>query len=276
MTAGQSYGGIISLEAGAVTADLHAVMAFAPGHGSDAHHISSSRRFDMLSGMLMDVIAKQKGGRIAVMIAEGDDLHPFEIRGTKLRDTLGRLNLPFVQFDETMPIKGHGAMATTQFVTWYARCLGDFIDPAKTPAIGETVCKAPDPVPRFLMSTAVKPPVPDTPPALARLSGEWFGRWPDDAPAGAGGVEVCLVIEQVGPKEATFVFAGGSGPRRDKSMFSLRRTAQAADGGFFTGGERNTEIRIAAAKNGEAVDFTVVSVNRKNRFVASLTRGCPK
>lgn len=192
IAAGQSYGGVISLEAGAVTTDLHAVLAFAPGHGSDAREVSSSRRFDMLAGMLMDVIARQKGGRVVVMIAEGDDLHPFDIRGSKLRDTLAKLNLPFVQFDETMPIKGHGAASTTQFITWYARCLGDFIDPAKTPKAGETECKAPQPAPKFILpaNVAGKPPTPDMPLALARISGEWSGRWPDNAPAGEGGREV--------------------------------------------------------------------------------------
>ncbi len=279
VAAGQSYGGIVSLEAGALTTDLHAVLAFAPGHGSDAREVSSSRRFDMLAGMLMDVVGKQKGGRVVVMIAEGDDLHPFDIRGGRLRETLSRLNLPFVQFDETMPIKGHGAVSTSQFITWYARCLGDFIDPAKTPPVGETACKAPQPAPTFILpgNLAVKPPTPDMPLALARISGEWSGRWPDNAPAGEAGREVCLVIEQMSAKEATFIFASGAGPRRDKSMFATRRTATASDdGGFFAGGEKNTEVRIAPAKSGEAIEFSVVSVNRQNRFAATLTRGCPK
>lgn len=277
VAAGQSYGGVISLEAGAVTTDLHAVLAFAPGHGSDARDISSNRRFDMLSGMLMDVVGKQKGGRVVVMIAEGDDLHPFDIRGGRLRETLAKLNLPFVQFDETMPIKGHGAASTTQFITWYARCLGDFIDPARNPPVGETACKAPEPLPVVMRPTNFKPiePLPGLPLEMARLSGTWFGRFGNDAPASLRGQEVCLFIEKLTKEKVEFHMARGAGPRRDQSMSLALRSGQIENGTVVSVAERVTQLRFTLPDTSDKIGLTVMSSDGKIRYGTQLTRNCP-
>src|SRR5262245_40550253 len=76
--AGQSYGAMISLEANAKASDIDGVLSFSPGHGSDADQGGAGGRdnYRNLNRYLLETVAAQKGGRVVVLIADGDRLHP--------------------------------------------------------------------------------------------------------------------------------------------------------------------------------------------------------
>lgn len=226
IAAGQSYGGAISLEAGARTDQLHAVLAFAPGHGSDARGGSSTRIYDNLTGYLREAVEGQKGGRIVVLVAESDDLHPFELRGPKLRDSLRKIGRPFVLFDESLPIKGHGAGATLQFDAWYGGCLAVFVAADSAPAPGETTCKGPDPLPRWLLPPGriADAAAGDAPEALARYLGRWEGAFPNT------GIEVTVAVRRIDSGNAEVVYASGAGAQRSLGMSYLIRNFRVDDG----------------------------------------------
>jgi hypothetical protein len=45
-----------------------------------------------------------------------------------------------VQFDEALPINGHGAGKTSQFDSLFGSCVAAFFDPVRPVAAGETRC----------------------------------------------------------------------------------------------------------------------------------------
>lgn len=270
IAAGQSYGGAISLEAGARTDQLHAVLAFAPGHGSDARGGSSTRIYDNLTGYLREAIEGQKGGRVAVLVAESDDLHPFELRGPKVRESLQKTGRPFVLFDESLPIKGHGAGATLQFAAWYGDCLAAFVAPDSAPAPGETACRNPDSVPRWLLPPGrIADEVSgDAPESLARYLGRWEGVLPDT------GIEVAVLIRRIDPGNAEVVYASGPGAQRKTGMSYLIRSFRVADGElvFRPPGQTGYRLRLA---DGDRLAFTATVPNRSENRTIFLRRVGP-
>lgn len=201
IAAGQSYGGAISIEASGKTTAIDSVIALAPGHGSDATNGSNARLFDQLTDQLIGAINRNQASRIVVMIAEGDVLHPHEIRGPKLRAALQTRNKPFVLFDEQMPLKGHGAGGTLQFDQWYGACVFAFLTAVKSP-VGEKQCEGPAMVGKFALprDEKVLTPAANIPANLAALSGRWSGTM-------TGGYLVMLIFEQVDTNQAKFVYA---------------------------------------------------------------------
>ncbi|HTR85714.1 MAG TPA: alpha/beta hydrolase [Reyranella sp.] len=145
VAAGQSFGGAISVEANAAAPDLfYAMMAFSPGHGSDVG--SSTGSYYNLDKQILDVIARQKSGRIVMSFPADDEYHPNRWNdpiGPKVRTVLQGSGLPFVLFDNTSPIHGHSAVRLKQFSDYYGDCLRDFLEPAKQPTAGETRCPPP-------------------------------------------------------------------------------------------------------------------------------------
>ncbi len=67
----------------------------------------------------------------------GDPIWP------KVRQALQGTGVPFVLHGEGMGINGHGAARTPQFNVWFGKCLQDFLDPARSPGVGETKCPPP-------------------------------------------------------------------------------------------------------------------------------------
>jgi dienelactone hydrolase len=274
--AGQSYGGAISLEAGARTDRHFAVLAFAPGHGSDATQASHARRSDNLTDMLAEIAAKQRGPRVLVSIADGDVYHPHETRGPKIRAALAKQPGAYVLFDETMPIKGHGHADTNQYLAWFGRCILDFADPGREPRRPETVCPAPNPVPTFILpgNLKIEAPGSDVPALLARLGGSWSGKF-GNARHIAQDQEVCVVFERLAADRAEIVYATGAGPGRQLNMGTGRFRVN-WDGEKLTANSPDTlAIAMTPAADGGAIDLTVLSRNRENKFTARLTRGCP-
>lgn len=217
IAAGQSYGGAISIEAAGRTTAIDGVLAMAPGHGSDAANGSTARMFDGLTDQLIEAIKRSKTPRLVVMIAENDIYHPFEVRGPKLRAALTSHGMPFVLFDETMPLKGHGAGATTQFDQWYGACVVRFLTEA-TAKSGETKCPGPVVAGKFVLPADMKvgAPAPDIPSNMASLAGSWSGL------LGESRRPVKLVFEQIDANRATFIYA--LGPEGTAQPSYARRT----------------------------------------------------
>lgn len=225
VAAGQSYGGAISIETAAINRGIDAVLAFSPGHGSDARGEGAGRLYENLTQRLIEALGRMQTGRAVVLVAEGDDLHPREVRGPQVGAALAQLGIPYLLFDERMPIKGHGAGGLLQFDVWYGACLVGFLDPAKRPRVGEHPCPAPSPLPLFLYPAdlAVKPPAPGLASTLAELSGKWSGRFPDESERGR---EVQVVVEEIDATRARFVYTTGAGWNSDLAMGFVRREAR--------------------------------------------------
>ncbi len=220
IAAGQSYGGAIALEANAKAGGIDAVLAFAPGHGSDVNGSAASKAYPNLDRYLLQAAEGQNGGRIVVMVAENDEFHPnrrgpANFIGPRLRQALGRTGQPFVLLDETMPVAGHGAAYTTQFDAWFGACVIRFLQAATT---GETACAPPDPPPRFLLPANLKR-TERGPEGMARWLGTWTGSYDD------GNQTIGIFMESIGEAGAELVYAGDAGPSRAISMGWERRKA---------------------------------------------------
>jgi len=253
--AGQSYGAMISLEANARSTDVDGVLAFSPGHGSDANQgaLGGRESYRNLNRYLLNTVSAQKGGRVVVLIADGDLLHPDRGAGSgfgaQLRAALTTTGRPYVVFDETSPIRGHGAGTTNQFSTWFGGCVLRFLDPAQGVATGETVCKAPQPVPRFLMPADIKRPA-----AGANGPARWLGVW--EGTFGENNRELAIVVETATTDVATVVYALGAGPRRDSNMSYDRYTKANIKGDTITidrGGNRT--ITLVLSGDGKSLSF---------------------
>jgi pimeloyl-ACP methyl ester carboxylesterase len=253
--AGQSYGGIISLEASAKSAEVDGVLAFSPGHGSDANQGSfgGRERYRILSGYLLKTISAQKGARVVVLTAGGDQLQPDRVAGSgfgaQLRAALNSTGRPYVAFDETSPIRGHGAGMTNQFAAWFGGCVQRFLDPAQGVPAGETVCRPPDPLPRFLLPADLKRPR-----AGAVGPARWLGVWEGSYVQNRR--DVMLVVEAVSQDTATVVYATGSGPQHDMNMDSDRYTkARVAADKLIIDRGGNRAITLVRASDGKSLSI---------------------
>jgi len=223
VVAGQSYGGAISLEVAKRRDDILAVMAFAPGHGSDAETGLSSRRlYENLIGLTVEQIRNTKAQRLWISLPSGDTLMPDEGRSEKARAALIATGKPFFLVDEKAPVRGHGSVATSQYRLWYGKCVQDVVNPTREISNGAQPCDVPNPAPRFLYPTsiAVKAPGKDLRPDLAALSGRWIGAFEDN------GMEVEIIVEAIEENKATVVVVTGAGPNLLFSMGSGRYQAR--------------------------------------------------
>ncbi len=255
--AGQSYGGTISLEGSAKSAEVDGVLAFSPGHGSDANQgaFGGRERFRILNGYLLKTISAQKGRRVIVLTAGGDLLQPDRSadNSAQIRTALNATGRPYVFFDETMPIRGHGAGTTNQFAAWYGGCVQRFLDPAQAVAAGETICPPPNPIPRFLLPADLKRPAPGAA-GPARWLGVWQGSFVQN------NRDLMVAIEAVSGVTATVVYAAGAGPQRDKSMTYDRYTKAKIVGDKLTvdrGGGRTTTLVQSSDGRSLSIEHTM-------------------
>jgi pimeloyl-ACP methyl ester carboxylesterase len=253
--AGQSYGGTISLEASAKSDEVDGVLAFSAGHGSDANQGATGgrERFRILNGLLLKTISAQKGGRLVVLTAGGDSLQPDRVPGSgwalQIRAALNSTGRPYVVFDENSPIRGHGAGTTNQFSAWFGSCIERFLDPAQRLAAGETVCRPPDPIPRFLMPADLKRPA-----AGGSGPARWLGVW--EGTFGENNRDLAIVVEAATTDVATVIYAPGAGPRRDLNMGYDRYTNAKVKGDTITidrGGNRT--ITLVLSSDGKGLSF---------------------
>ena len=250
IAAGQSFGGAISLEANAKANHLfYAVIATSPGHGSDAESGSNSRNaYYTLDKMLLDTLSRQRSGRVIVSLPPGDALHPNRDGDPiwpKARQALQGTGVPFVLLGEGMGISGHGAVRTNQFSNWFGKCLQDFIDPAQSPAAGETGCQPPSATSKFLLPSDLKVPSPG-PAGPARWLGAWQGTYAEDRRG------LAIVVEKIDGATASIVYAVGSGPNRDLSMgYDRYAKARVSDDTLTIdrGNGRSLELKLTADGN---------------------------
>lgn len=278
ISAGQSYGGAISLEASGRSDDFFGIIAFAPGHGSDACGSSagfSARRIsDNIQRQLIDAIAGAKAPRVVVLMADGDECQGFNEPSRIINEALQRIPGKFLQFDATMPVRGHGAASTGQFRAWYGKCLLDFMDPAKEPAGKQTSCAHPE-KPRFLLDAGYNFPVApsNAAQANAKLIGAWGGQLVADAIAGDRGQEFCIAVETASPQQLGGLAAFGTDPDRKYSMTTVKRSfASEGDGFVYKGGNA---YRMALTPSGEdGLRIAITSADGKRTWSGALKRGC--
>lgn len=256
--AGQSYGGAISLEANTREA-VDGVMAFSPGHGSDMGNAGGGGGgiYFNLDRYLLQAVAAQKGGRVVVLMAPNDHLHPNRhdpsgYIGPKVRATLATAGRPHLVFDETAPVHGHGAGHTAQFNAWFGECIVRFLDMAAPAPAGETRCAAPDPLPRFLLPADLKLGVVVAPTGARRWLGGWEGRFEHDQR------EVLVGVERIDGEAASLIYAVGAGPQRNLSMGWERHAKVAIAGDRMKIERRNkTVLELVLAADGRSLDFTM-------------------
>jgi hypothetical protein len=271
MLAGQSYGGAISLEANARSTDIDGVLALSPGHGSDVGQAGGGGggRYYNLDTYLLDAVAAQKAGRVVVLVAPDDLFHPNRSTpgsyiGPRLRQALAGTGRPYVVFDETGPIHGHGAGTTNQFSNWFGACLVRFLDPAQAPKAGETTCAAPNPVPQFLVPANIQLATPgaDGP---ARWFGVWLGSYGEDK------LELMIVIERIEGSTATILYMTGAGPQRDRNMVSDRYPARIEGNRIIADRGQGRSLELIFAPDGKRAD--VVHRASDRTLSGSLSHG---
>lgn len=217
--AGQSYGAAISLEANARASGIDGVLALAPTHGSDAGQSEGREIYRNLDRYLLEAVSAQKGGRVVVLVPPDDLNQPGRsaAAGARLKASLAATGRPYVVFDETLPIHGHLAGYSSQFLAWFGDCVIGFLDAAQLVAVGETACRAPDPLPRFLLPADLQRPAPGTDGPAS-----WLGAW--EGVITQHRAELLVVVEAASTEAATVVYATGAGPKRDLDMGYSRYT----------------------------------------------------
>ncbi|MBM3521913.1 MAG: hypothetical protein FJX57_03060 [Alphaproteobacteria bacterium] len=269
VAAGQSYGGAISLEAAGRTDVFEAVIAFAPGHGSDAASGSNMRIHDNLTEQLVRTLRAVKAGRVIVSAAGGDHLHPHEVRGPKLRDALaGDPSRRFVLFDESIPLTGHGVAFAAEFDAWYGACLVWFLGTAGV-GQGETTCHAPSAERPFFIpsSLVVEPPGPAVPRPVAALSGAWSGALePDD------GRQWLIVVTRVATEEIRYLFATDAGQDGKQPRAAFTRVAKREGDRFVSKDSAGWRHEIAATGDGRTLQFARANPAGDRRWTARFAR----
>jgi pimeloyl-ACP methyl ester carboxylesterase len=278
IAAGQSYGGAISLEASARGDDLFGVIAFAPGHGSDAcgtqAGFSARRISDNIQRQLIDSIHAAKAPRIVVLMADGDECQGFNEPSRIIRDALERIPGKYLQFDATMPVRGHGAASTGQFRAWYGSCLLEFLNPDKEPAAKQTNCPHPTSS-RFLFEAGYKFPVaPATAAsAQAKLIGAWGGTYASETSTVDRDRDICIAVESANAQQITALAAFGAGPERKSSMLNAKRTFASEGDSFVYKGSNNYRMALQPAGD-DSLRVAITSADGTRRWSGTLKRGC--
>jgi hypothetical protein len=165
-------------------------------------------------------VSAQKAGRVVVLVAPDDKYHPDRGVGSgfgaQLRGALPPTGRPYVVFDESGPIHGHAAGTTNQFSTWFDGCVLRFLDSTLAVAAGETGCKAPNPVPHYLLPADLKRPTPGNN-GPARLLGARKG------PFDQSKRDVMIVVETATADIATVVYAPSGGSANDANIATATR-----------------------------------------------------
>jgi pimeloyl-ACP methyl ester carboxylesterase len=270
IAAGQSYGGAISLEASARTDLLFGVIAFAPGHGSDACGRSAGQGWgriaDNLQSYLVDAIIAAKAPRVVVSMADGDECQGHNDPTKLLRDALNRAPGNFIFLDTAMPVRGHGAAATAQFQRWYGSCLRAFLDPDTRPSTKETACPAPSEPHYMLPSGYVLPKAP-----VEGLVGAWSGQLTSNPPTDPR--HLCLAIESDGTVLKTLAM-WDAGPERKTSMTTSAREFRKEETGFVYRGAQSYRMVLMPRRQEHVLDLDITSPDGRYSFHAEMKPGC--
>ena len=174
VAAGQSFGGYISLDAVDTSADFFAVVAMAPGlrpHGA-------SGRLD--AAVTDRILQSAKTRRIALVFPKDDAMFGNVVRGESANQILARRGLPYLLFDETTDLTGHGGGTGGRFALRYGLCLAEFLAAPDVPG-GRFTCPTSDEwtVVRELLLRTNPPKVvkdgAELPVEIRSLTGWWYG-----------------------------------------------------------------------------------------------------
>jgi pimeloyl-ACP methyl ester carboxylesterase len=136
--AGQSFGGYITLDAAEQSADVFGVIAMAPGV-----------REASASGRSLDPTLTERGlqrlkvERVALVFPKNDGFFSNIVRGPGAEKVLRARPYPYLLFDETSGLTGHGGGTGGKFAFLYGLCLSEFLAAPALPA-GRFACPAPD------------------------------------------------------------------------------------------------------------------------------------
>ena len=274
--AGQSYGGAISLETAGRDPGIFAVIAFAPGHGSDAcgGHVSTREISANLPVYLIGAIERQRAARVVLSLADGDDCMGNQHPTSQIEAALAEARRPYIHLNDQLPIRGHGAAETRQFSAWYRDCLVGFLNPDKQPVAGRTVCPVPSNT-RFLL-----PPEPATssgavrPSSSADFIGRWSGALQSPDTMQDWGREVCVAVDEIAADGLVGTIYYGAGPARLLSMSALKLQAGPDGDGFTQQGQDRFAISLTPRLPEAAIDLAITSRNGRNRYFAKLKPGC--
>jgi dienelactone hydrolase len=267
VTAGQSFGGWISIMAAGKTSNLFdAVIATAPAAYGEVG-VSSTWRLN--ADKLYDIAALMNPTRALVFLFENDHFDPGG-RGPKLRQILSDRGVPGAVVDRPNGFSGHGVGQTSAFAHVYGPCVVAFVD---APSIARDFsCDRYIPAKRgagFSLPASVKimPAPPEAPPALARMLGWWYG-WYDS------GRQVLLIVEEVGKDRALAYYATSAQFRRagDRGTTTRRRGEfdAATDTLRFTEKDR-TPLEYKLRPDGQ-LDATWTSADGKSSLTTILRR----
>jgi pimeloyl-ACP methyl ester carboxylesterase len=119
--AGQSYGGYLTLEAAESSRGIFAAVAFAPGW----RPLGGAGSLDpSVTDRILGRIAVE---RLVLVFPRDDALFGNVVRGPRAHEILSRRSLPYLLFDETGDITGHGGATRGRFAVRYGSCLEAFL-----------------------------------------------------------------------------------------------------------------------------------------------------
>jgi len=171
--AGQSFGGLITLEAAETSGDIFAALAMAPGVTSATGRLDAAGTDRLLRS--------SKAERLVVVFPKGDELFGNVERGKSAEKVLATKNSPYLLLDETSGLTGHGGGAGGNFALRYGLCLIEFLSAPHVPP-GRFICP---PVDSWAVARELMPARPKhvkiladpatLPEPIRRLTGLWYG-----------------------------------------------------------------------------------------------------
>jgi hypothetical protein len=175
--AGQSFGGLVTVEAGESARDLYAVIAMAPGiRGLSA--TGSLNPADVNFSL-----AKITAERLVLVLPRDDAMFGGLERGPGAAKALAGRGGSFLLLDEKYDIVGHGGGTTGKFAIKYGSCVVRHLLDAEA-GKGPIACQA-DPAQEWSVARELLPKVPSglkllraadaLPQELRALAGSWWG-----------------------------------------------------------------------------------------------------
>ena len=174
VVAGQSFGGRVALEIGTRAENVFALVAMAPGMETTVGNSRNQAPTD-------ERLRRSKVERLAVVFPGGDALFGNVQRGRSAAPILTARGRPWLMFDETAGLAGHGGGAGGNFALRYGLCLAEFLSAAHVPE-GRFECP---PASDWSVAKQFLPAVPPSvrvvsagdrvPAPVARSAGRWYG-----------------------------------------------------------------------------------------------------
>lgn len=131
--AGQSFGGLVTLDAIDTAPDIDAAVALAPG----VRYSGATGRLD--ASVTDRFLKTAKVGRLALLFPKNDEVFGYAVRSENAQAILSKRSFPYLLVDESSGLTGHGAGGTGRFAIRYGPCLAEFLATSALPA-GRFTC----------------------------------------------------------------------------------------------------------------------------------------